>query len=116
MYAAYTAYKEGQPLLPSYAVGGALAFAVVYVVGSPWIDGKGMAIVSPALLSAGLAGAVLLVQRTRTPSAAGSSPPSRGGLVLYSSFLFYQGVWLAPHDEHASLSRSASASTGRGRC
>jgi hypothetical protein len=114
LYAAYTAYREGQPLLPAYAVGGALAFLIVYAVGSPWIDGKGMAIVSPALLSAGLVGAVLLIQRT--PYAVGGwlVAALAGGLVLYSSFLFYQGVWLAPRDEHRELEQIGERFDGQG--
>ena len=103
LYAAYTSLRDGELLLPSYVVGGALAFAAIYIVSSPWIDGKGMAIVSPALLTAGLAGAVLLIQRT--PYAVGGwlVVALAGGLVLYTSFLFYQGVWLAPFDEHKEL-------------
>ena len=99
---------------PAYALGGALAFAAVYVVGSPWIDGKGMAIVSPALLSAGLVGAVLLIQRT--PYAVGGwlVAALAGGLVLYSSFLFYQGVWLAPRDEHRELEQIGERFDGQG--
>jgi hypothetical protein len=114
LFAAYTAYRDGQPLLPAYAVGGALAFAVVYAVGSPWIDGKGMAIVSPALLSAGLIGAVILIQRT--PYAVGGwlVAALAGGLVLYSSFLFYQGVWLAPRGEHRELEQIGERFEGQG--
>ena len=47
---------QGQRPPPADYVVEALAFAAVYVVSSPWIDGKGMAIVSPALLTAGLGG------------------------------------------------------------
>jgi len=114
LFAAYTAYREGQPLLPAYAVGGALAFAAVYAVGSPWIDGKGMAIVSPALLCAGLVGAVLLIQRT--PYAVGGwlVAALAGGLVLYSSFLFYRGAWLAPREEHLELEQIGERFAGQG--
>jgi hypothetical protein len=114
LFAAYKAYREDQPLLPAYAVGGAVAFTIVYAVGSPWIDGKGMAIVSPALLLAGLIGAVLLIQRT--PYAVGGwlVAALAGGLVLYSSFLFYQGVWLAPRDEHAELEEIGERFAGQG--
>jgi hypothetical protein len=114
LLAAYTAYREGQPLLAAYAVGGALAFAVVYAVGSPWIDGKGMAIVSPALLCAGLVGAVLLIQRTPYAVAGWLAAALAGGLVLYSSFLFYQGAWLAPRDEHLELQQIGERFSGQG--
>jgi len=114
VYAAYTSFRDGQFLLPSYVVGGALAFAAIYIVSSPWIDGKGMAIVSPALLTAGLAGAVLLIQRT--PYAVGGwlVVALAGGLVLYTSFLFYQGVWLAPFNEHKELEQIGDRFDGQG--
>jgi len=114
LFAAYTAFKADQPLLPSYAVGGALAFAIVYAVGSPWIDGKGMAIVSPALLTAGLIGAVLLIQRTPYAVGGWAVVALASGLVLYTSFLFYQGVWLAPRDEHRELEQIGERFHGEG--
>jgi hypothetical protein len=114
LFAAYTAWREGQPLVPAYVLGGFVAFLIVYAAGSPWIDGKGMTIVSVALLSSGLAGAVLLIQRT--PYAVGGwlVAAIASGLVLYSSWTMYQSVWLAPHDEHRELEQIGERFSGEG--
>jgi hypothetical protein len=114
IFAAFTAIKRGQPLIAAYVAGGFIAFLIVYAAGSPWIDGKGMTIVSVALLSSGLVGAVILIQRT--PYAVGGwlVVAITGGLVLYSSFLMYQSVWLAPHDEHRELEQIGERFAGEG--
>ncbi len=56
--------REGIPFA-AYVGGGALGAAAIMIVGSPWVDGKAMASVSPALLAAALVGVVILGQRTR---------------------------------------------------
>ena len=112
--AAYTAIRDREPVLPAYALGGAAAFALVYALGSPWIDGKGMSIVSPALLSAALAGAVLLVQRTSHNVEGWLAGALAAGLILYTSLLFYQGVFLAPREEHRELERIGERFEGEG--
>ena len=113
-FAVYTAYRDRRPPLPAYVVGGVAAFALVYALGSPWIDGKGMAIISPALLTAGLAGAVLLVQRTSRNIEGWLLGALTAGLILYTSFLFYQGAFLAPREEHRELERIGEEFEGRG--
>jgi hypothetical protein len=114
LFAAYTAFRDGQPLLPAFLVGGVVAFVIVYIAGSPWIDGKGMAIVSTALLSSGLVGAVILIQRTPYAVVGWIVAALAGGLVLYSSFLMYQAAWLAPRDEHRELERIGERFAGDG--
>jgi hypothetical protein len=114
LFAAYTAFKEGQPLVPAYLLGGFVAFLIVYAAGSPWIDGKGMTIVSVALLSSGLVGAVLLIQRTPYAVAGWLIAGIAGGLVLYSSFLMYQSAWLAPRGEHRELEQIGERFEGQG--
>jgi hypothetical protein len=114
IFAAYTAIRERQPLLPAYVIGGVVAFVIVYAAGSPWIDGKGMAIVSAALLSSGLVGAVVLIQRTPYAVVGWAIAGISGGLVLYSSFLMYQAVWLAPRDEHLELEQIGERFEGDG--
>jgi hypothetical protein len=113
-YACYLAIRDKDRLLPSYALGGALAFAIVYALGSPWIDGKGMAIVSPALLAAGLTGAALLVLRTSHNIEGWLVGAVTAGLILMTSFLFYQGVFLAPYDEQRELERIGEDFDGEG--
>jgi hypothetical protein len=114
LFAAYTALRDGQPLIAAYVLGGAVAFVIVYIAGSPWIDGKGMAIVSVALLSSGLIGAVILIQRTPYAVIGWVVAALAGGLVLYSSFLMYQAAWLAPRDEHRELEQIGERFAGDG--
>jgi hypothetical protein len=114
LYAAYTAFRDGQPLVPAYLLGGAVAFLITYIAGSPWIDGKGMAIFSVVLLGSGLVGAVLLVQRTPYAVFGWVIAALAGGLVLYSSFLMYQAAWLAPRDEHQELEQIGERFAGDG--
>ena len=114
IYAAYTAIKQSQPLLPAYVLGGAVGFLITYIAGSPWIDGKGMAIFSVALLASGLVGAVILVQRTSYAVIGWVVAALAGGLVLYSSFLMYQAAWLAPRDEHRELQQIGERFSGEG--
>src|SRR6202008_2684070 len=99
---------------PAYAAGGVVAFAIVYLLGSPWIDGKGMAIISPALLAAGLTGAALLILRTSHNIEGWLVGGVSAGLILYTSFLFYQGVFLAPPEEHRELERIGEEFSGEG--
>ena len=73
-----------------------------------------MAIVSPALLTAGLAGAVLLVQRTSHNIEGWLLGALAAGLILYTSFLFYQGAFLAPRDEHRELEQIGEQFEGQG--
>jgi hypothetical protein len=114
LFGVYRAVRDRDLVLPAYALGGALAFALVYSVSSPWVDGKAMAIVSPALLTAGLAGAVLLVQRTSHNIEGWLLTALSAGLILYTSFLFYQGVSLAPRGEHRELEQIGEQFDGQG--
>ena len=113
-FAAYTAIRQRELTLPSYFLGGALAFAVVYAVGSPWVDGKGMAILSPAVLVAGLTGVAILIERTRFNIEGWLVGSFAAALILWSSFLAYQGVWLAPRAEHRELEQIGERFAGRG--
>ncbi len=113
-FAAWTALKDRALPLLAYVLGGVGAGAVVYVVGSPWIEAKAMAIVSPALLTAGLAGATLLVQRTRFNIEGWLLGSLTAATIIWSSFLLYHGVWLAPHDEERELEQIGETYAGRG--
>jgi hypothetical protein len=102
-------------------VGAALAaWLVVAVIGSPWIEGKAMAIASPALPLAAGAGAAWLW--------AGGGRPVRlwarvtgatllavvGAGVLWSSALAYRDVNLAPRDQLAELQEIGDRIAGQG--
>ena len=81
--------------------------AVLSVVGTvPWIMGKSLAISSPAVLLAGLAGGAILFGSRHVAAALVGDPRcsarSPGG-VLWSNFLQYRNVTLAPRARLAEL-------------
>ena len=88
-------------------VGTALAaIAILSLNGeAPWIMGKSLAISSPAVLLAGMAGgAILLGSRRVVPALAGILVVGGiAGGVVWSNFLQYRNVTLAPHDRLAEL-------------
>lgn len=76
--------------------------AVIVNTGSQWVGSKGLAVASPALLTAasvGLAG--LAARGWRVEAALGAAVVSTG--VLWSSALAYHEAWLAPHEALADL-------------
>jgi hypothetical protein len=97
----------GIALYVGVALGGC---AVIYVLGAtPWVVAKAMAICSPALLAAGLAGAALLWNR-RTVGAVLFAILAFG--VLWSTALAYRDVVLAPRDRLAELQRIGESLDG----
>jgi hypothetical protein len=102
-------------------VGGTLAAcAAIVAVGSPWVDGKALAIASPCVLLAATAGA-----------AAGQQPQPGGDRqirsricrfvvaaiaagVVWSNALAYREVTLAPHDQLAELEAIGERIDGQG--
>ena len=70
--------RDGVPLA-GYVGGGALGALAIAHFGSPWIDAKAMASLSPALLGAALIGIAMLGQRTRLPARGGRPGRGRGG-------------------------------------
>jgi hypothetical protein len=91
------------------ALGGSL---LIYLIGAtPWVVGKTLAISTPALLAAGLAGGALLWKRSRW-----------GGLVvavlafgvLWSNALAYRHVLLAPRPRLAEMQHVGELVDGKG--
>jgi hypothetical protein len=113
-FAAYTAVRDRDYSFSAYAIGGGVAFLMVYAVGSPWIDGKAMTIISPGLLMAGLTGVALMIERTPFRIEGWIVGAIAAGLIGWSSFLAYHGVWLAPRAEHIELQRIGDRFAGRG--
>lgn len=102
-------------------VGGALAAClVIVVIGSPWIEGKAMAIASPTLLLAACVGAAWLWAGTgrgvrlweRVAGAALLAIVGAG--VLWSAALAYRDVNLAPRDQLAELETVGHRIAGQG--
>ena len=99
-------------------VGTALvAIAVLSLFGTvPWIMGKSLAIASPAVLLAGMAGGAILIGSRRT-SAALAGILVLGGIaggVLWSNFLQYRHVTLAPRARLSELAHIGGLLSGHG--
>lgn len=131
--------RAGRPALAAY-VGVALAgCAVFWLVGAtPWVIAKSLAIASPALLTAGLAGGALLAGGAppAPPPLGETAPPNRrriaggwgniarpagvlvlvvlGAGVLWSNALAYHDVLLAPRARLAELQRIGGLVAGKG--
>lgn len=106
---------EGRGLpFAAYAGGGAVGAALIMVVGSPWVDGKAMTTISPALLAAAMLAIVLVWQRTDLRIEAAVAGTVVGGIALWSAFLAYHGVWLAPRAHYTELERIGDRFKGDG--
>ena len=105
--------RRGVPFA-ALAGGGALGAILILLVGSPWVDGKAMATISPALLAATLVGLALLGQRTGFRLEAAGLAAVIAAVVLWGAFLAYQGVWAAPRDHYEELEEIGDEFAGDG--
>jgi hypothetical protein len=115
------AARRGAWGLPLYAVVSVGGWALVIALdalghGSPWLDAKALASASPAVLTAALAGAMLLLEHRRREAAAAGvvTAVAVAGGVLWSNALAYGSVWLAPHDQLAELQEIGARFAGEG--
>jgi hypothetical protein len=104
----------------------AIAIYVVVAVGAvmlgwvdnttPWLLDKALAISSPAVLTAGLLGGALLFRDERTlPLVAGVVVLAAiAGGVIWSNWLQYRGVTLAPRDQLSELETIGAKVAGHG--
>jgi hypothetical protein len=100
--AVYVCVRRRKFGVPFYVAIALIGVAVVYFSGgTPWVTGKAMALSSPALLVAALAGAGILWGRSRL--AGGLLTAALAGGVLYSAALAYHDVTLAPRGQLAEL-------------
>ena len=98
------------PLLRRVAL---IGCGVVYLAGgTPWVTGKAMALSSPALLTAALAGAGVLFVRRRVLGSLVIAALAGG--VLWSNALAYHDVTLAPRAPLAELQHIGSLLAGKG--
>lgn len=105
--------RDGVPLV-GYVAGGALGALAIAHFGSPWVDAKVMAALSPALLAAALIGIVMLGQRTGFRIEAAVLGVLVAGGVLWSAFLAYQNVWFAPRSHFVELEEIGERFAGEG--
>ncbi len=99
------------PLL--YVGGSLLAAAAICAIGSPWVDGKAMATVSPAIpFAAALACALAVAAGRRLLG--GAALALLAAAVLWSNGLAYRDANLAPRDQLAELERIGEIVGGQG--
>ena len=112
------AWRRRAWAMPLYLVtaGGGilLLFALDHVgLSSPWLNAKGMAEGSPALVAAAVAGAAALFETGRRTEAAVIGAAIAVG-VLWSNGLAYSNVWLAPRGQLAELESIGHRFAGQG--
>ncbi|HUH80178.1 MAG TPA: hypothetical protein VLZ06_02530 [Solirubrobacteraceae bacterium] len=99
--------------IPFYVGVALVGCAVVYLSGgTPWVTAKAMALSSPALLAAALAGGGVLFVRRHLPGALVIAALAGG--VLWSDALAYHNVTLAPRASLAELQQLGKLVAGRG--
>jgi hypothetical protein len=98
--------------LLAYVAGTLAACAGIAVVGSPWVDGKALAIASPAVLLAACAGVAASIRRA--PVIGGVLLAAIAGGVMWSNALAYREVTLAPRPQLAELEEIGERIAGGG--
>jgi hypothetical protein len=96
------AWRAGSRTLPLYVGGTVGAAAIVYALGSPWVDAKALSIASPAPVLAAGVGVALVFGTGRRVEACVAAAAIAGG-VLWSNVLAYRDATIAPHDRLAEL-------------
>lgn len=112
-YGLWRAWDERKWSLPTWIGFGFIGGAVVIVAGSPWVDGKVYATLSPAVPAAAAAGAAVLFARKRRFLGTLLIGVLGAG-VFASNLLACTQVTLAPRDELAELSAMAEQIRGKG--
>ncbi len=96
-----------------YVAGTTTGCAVTVAVGSAWVDGKALAIASPAALVAAMAAVAWLVRSGRRTEGVIALLIVGGG-VLWSNALAYHDVWLAPRSQLQELQTIGDRFSGDG--
>ncbi len=112
-YGLWRAWKQRELSLPTWLGFGFVGGVVVIVAGSPWVDGKVYATLSPVIPATAAAGAALLFAGGRRLLGT-LLIGLLGGGVLVSNLLAYNQVTLAPRDELTELAAIADQIRGKG--
>jgi hypothetical protein len=104
--------RRGWGLL-AYAASGLGAGLMIYLLGSPWIDGKVLATAAPVLPFAAAVTAAWLIGSGREVEGA-ILLVAVGGGVLWSNALAYRDLNLAPRDQLVELERIGARYAGDG--
>ncbi len=99
--------------LLTYAVGGLAACTGIVAFGSPWVDGKALAIASPCVLLLATAGAAVAAGR-RNVLAGWLVLVAIAAGVVWSNLLAYREVTLAPRSQLVELERIGERIAGQG--
>ena len=94
-----------------------LSVAILSALGAvPWLMGKSLAISSPAVLAAGMTGGAILFSRERIAAVVAGVLllGAIAGGVLWSNYLQYHNVPLAPRARLAELQKIGTLIAGRG--
>jgi hypothetical protein len=111
--------RRRQFSITAYLAIALIGCAIFYLIGSiPWIVAKSLAISSPALLTAALAGGGMLWGLRRGHRVGGAlglvATLAIGGGVLWSNALAYHDVLLAPRERLAELQHMGELVAGKG--
>lgn len=109
----FAARARAWPLLV-FCAGALIAGGVIALRGSPWVDGKALATVSPAALLIAMAGAAALISQPRQRWYGLAGLALIAGGVAWSNALAYRDVNLAPREQLAELERIGEMIAGRG--
>jgi hypothetical protein len=97
----------------AFVVGALAATALIWVLGSPWVEAKALATASPAVPLAALLGAAWL-WTARRRAAGGALLAVIAGGILWSNTLAYREVNLAPRDRLGELETIGTLVAGEG--
>jgi hypothetical protein len=113
---AWALYKR-RPELALYVLIALVGVAVPWFDNiTPWLVGKALAISSPAILLAGLVGGAILFSQERTWALAAGAVVlvALAAGVLWSNWLQYRNVTLAPRDQLSELQTIGTKLNGKG--
>jgi hypothetical protein len=92
------AWRRRAWALPAYVTTAVIGCLVYIGISSPWVGGKTLAMASPAVLAAAVAGCGALLASGRRVETA-LVVLAIGGGVIWSNVDQYHDVWLAPHGQ-----------------
>jgi hypothetical protein len=125
------AWRRRSWALLLYLASAVVGIGLVSAKGSPWVQGKALAIASPAALLAGMVGAALILEsrkRARARDRAGRAALTEGARlgiwllatgaicagVLWSNIVYYHHVTVAPYAQFRELERIGNKFAGQG--
>ncbi len=111
--AVFWAWRRKDWGLTLYLVAAVVGCVLAMAGGSPWIGAKALAVASPAVVLAGMAGSVWFIRSGRRVEGAVVAAVIVGG-VLWSNALAYHDVWLAPRARLAELGHIGQIFKGQG--